>query len=174
MGDRRALKSFKELKVWQKSMSFCVAVYRETKALPPDERFGLTTQIRRAAVSVPSNIAEGYARNSTRDYVRFLWLANGSLAEIETQLTLAAELELLPRERSSELLRGLTEVQVMLGAMIRALRKRERADQSARSPAVDSGAAPAAHEGACACDGPRASRAFPSSPQPLIPSSPTP
>ena len=80
------LKSYRELVVWQKAFQLCTHVYGLTKRFPPEERYGLTAQIRRAAVSIPSNIAEGYSRNTKRDYLHFLWMANGSLAEIETQL----------------------------------------------------------------------------------------
>ena len=80
------LKTYKELIVWQKSFRLCTQLYKITRAFPSEERFGLTSQIRRAAVSIPSNIAEGYGRGTTPDYIRFLWMANGSVAELETQL----------------------------------------------------------------------------------------
>jgi four helix bundle protein len=115
------LRSFKELRVWQRSYALCVEVYRLTNRFPREERFGLTAQIRRAAVSAPSNIAEGYSRDTTRDYVRFLWMARGSLAELETQLMVASELQFTEQEESRKMLEGINEIQRMLNALIRSL-----------------------------------------------------
>jgi four helix bundle protein len=86
------VKSYKDLVVWQKAMDLTSLVYEVTADLPPDERFGLISQARRAAVSVPANIAEGHRRSSTKDYLRFLSFAAGSLAEVETLVELAASL----------------------------------------------------------------------------------
>jgi four helix bundle protein len=83
---------FRELRVWQAAMTLAESVYAITRNFPADERYGLTSQLRRAAVSVASCIAEGNARNSTKDYARFLSMASGSLAEVETQVLLAARL----------------------------------------------------------------------------------
>jgi four helix bundle protein len=85
---------FRELRVWEEAMGLAELVYRLVRNFPPEEKYGLSAQIRRAAVSVPSCIAEGNARNSTRDYLRFLSMASGSLAEVETQLALAVRLGL--------------------------------------------------------------------------------
>ena len=82
----------KELKVWQKSMEFVKDVYEMTEQFPGAEIYGLTSQLRRAAVSIPSNIAEGSARSSDRELIQFLYIAIGSMAEVETQLILAREL----------------------------------------------------------------------------------
>lgn len=86
------IRSFRDLIAWQKSMGLCEQVYAISKHFPPDERFGLTVQIRRASVSIPSNIAEGYGRRSKQDYLRFLNIALGSLCEVETQLILSVKL----------------------------------------------------------------------------------
>ncbi len=86
------IKSFRDLVAWQKSMDLCKTIYALSSIFPDSERFGLTSQIRRAVVSIPSNIAEGYGRNRTNDYLRFLDIARGSLCEVETQLILAQEL----------------------------------------------------------------------------------
>ena len=86
------IKSFRDLVAWRKSMDLCKAIYAISTVFPDAERFGLTSQIRRAVVSIPSNIAEGYGRNRTNDYLRFLDIARGSLCEVETQLILAQEL----------------------------------------------------------------------------------
>jgi len=89
------IRTYRDLIAWQKAMLLAKAIYRTTAAMPGDERFGLTMQMRRAAVSVPSNIAEGHARQSRADYIRFLKIARGSLAELGTQLELACGLEML-------------------------------------------------------------------------------
>lgn len=82
----------KQLDVWQSSMQFVSALYVLTKQFPSDERFGLTNQIQRASVSIPSNIAEGSARHSNKEYIQFLYIALGSAAEVETQLLIARDL----------------------------------------------------------------------------------
>ncbi|WP_027138109.1 four helix bundle protein [Gaetbulibacter saemankumensis] len=89
----KALKSHKDLKVWLESMDLVVAVYRVTDSFPSSEIYGLTSQLRRAAVSVPSNIAEGAGRKGSKEFVRFLYIALGSLSEIETQIEIAFRLE---------------------------------------------------------------------------------
>ena len=112
------IKDFKELIVWQKSMKLAAEVYRITKKLPKDELFGLTNQLRRAAVSIPSNIAEGNGRDSTKEYLRFLYIARGSRSEVETQLLLCVELGYL-QESDIEFVLGLsTEVAKMLNTII--------------------------------------------------------
>ena len=82
------LKSFKELKVWEKAYQLCLEMYKGTSGFPGDEKFGLTSQMRRAAISIPSNIAEGYGRKTIPDYVRSLYIAYGSNCELETQTLL--------------------------------------------------------------------------------------
>ena len=89
------VKTFRDLIAWQKGMGLARMIYQATVAMPESERFGLTIQMRRAAVSIPSNIAEGHARQSRGDYIRFLKIARGSLAELQTQLLLAQQLELV-------------------------------------------------------------------------------
>ena len=86
------LRNFKELKVWQKSYQLCLKVYKITKKYPNTEKYSLASQLRRAAVSVPSNIAEGYGRKTTPEYIRFLYIAYGSSCELETQLLLSGDL----------------------------------------------------------------------------------
>ena len=86
------LKNYKELKVWQRSYQLCLKIYKITKRFPNEEKYGLTSQIRRAAVSVPSNIAEGYGRKTTPEYIRFLYIAYGSNCEMETQILLSGDL----------------------------------------------------------------------------------
>jgi len=115
------LETHKELGVWQKSFRLCTRVHAVTREFPPEERFDLTAQLRRTAVSVPSNIAEGYNRATRRDYLRFLWMANGSLAELETQLLLAEELRLAGDNDLSNVLESVNDVDRMLRSLIRAL-----------------------------------------------------
>ncbi len=88
------IKSYRDLFVWQRSMDLCAAVYALTRQFPPDERFGLTSQLRRGSVAIPNHIAEGYGRMNTGDYRRFLTMAFGSLMQVETQLLLAERFEL--------------------------------------------------------------------------------
>ena len=80
------LKNYRELKVWQRSYRLCLEIYKITKRFPNEERYGLTSQVRRATVSVLSNIAEGYGRKITPEYIRFLYIAYGSICELETQI----------------------------------------------------------------------------------------
>jgi four helix bundle protein len=102
-------------------MDLAVALYEATQRFPADERFGLTSQLRRAGVSVPSNIAEGNARNSTADYLRFLRLSRGSLAEIKTQLLISKRLGFLPDETSTLLLTRTEELLRQLTALCTAI-----------------------------------------------------
>jgi four helix bundle protein len=88
----KPVESFKDLQVWQRSIELSVAIYALTKDFPSEERIGLTSQLRRASVSVASNIAEGYGRGSTGEYKHFLGMARGSNAEVQTQLVIAKEL----------------------------------------------------------------------------------
>ena len=115
------MKSFRELIVWQKAIQMTKQVYRISQGMPDSERFGLTSQMRRAATSVPSNITEGYGRGTTRDYVRFLWNANGSVCELETQLLIAKELRLGEEPALSRVLENLAECARVLAGLIRSL-----------------------------------------------------
>jgi four helix bundle protein len=115
------IRDVRDLIVWQRSMELAEAVYRCTRELPDSERFDLSRQLRRAAISVPSNIAEGYARRSPREYSRFLAVADGSVREIDTQLRLAVRLRLLTPEHAAAALRLSDEVGRMLTVLIRRL-----------------------------------------------------
>ena len=115
------LKNYKELKVWQKSYQLCVEIYATTKRFPNDERYGLTSQIRRAAVSVPSNIAEGYGRKTIPEYLRSLYIAYGSNCELETQILLSGDLGYIKEKDTKDLLGKLGEVERMLKALIKSL-----------------------------------------------------
>lgn len=106
--------NFKELKVWQNSKNLVLDIYKDTENFPKTEIFGLTNQIRRASVSVPSNIAEGCGRSSNKDLTRFLDIANGSSRELETQLIIANELKFLDDSSFNTLIKKLDEVQKMI------------------------------------------------------------
>lgn len=112
---------FRDLRVWQLAVDLSVAVYRATKGFPKDELFGLVSQMRRAAVSVPSNIAEGYGRCSAGDLRRFLLIARGSLAELSTQMEIARRLGLLSQETHPELFRLMDDVARLLNGFIRSV-----------------------------------------------------
>ena len=93
-----SIQSYRDLRVWQDAMTLVTDIYELCKVFPADETYGLSQQLKRAAVSVPSNIAEGNRRNSTKDYIRFLRIALGSIGEVETQCEIAANVALVPRE----------------------------------------------------------------------------
>lgn len=116
--------SFKDLVVWQRAVELTLEVYRFTSTFPNSERFGLTSQLRRASVSVASNIAEGYGRSTKGEYLLFLGHARGSNSEVETQLVIARGLRFGSQEmlESTEQLRS--EVGRMLGALMRSLRNK--------------------------------------------------
>ncbi len=111
------IKSYKDLSVWQKAMHLVEKCYRLTEAFPRSEEFGLKSQMRRAAVSIPSNIAEGNARRSSNDYCRFLSIALASTAELETQIELARRLNLLQQHEALQLNEQCQEVRRMLNGL---------------------------------------------------------
>ena len=115
------LKNYKELNVWQKSYHLCLLIYKITKEFPEDERYGLTAQARRAAISIPSNIAEGYGRKTTSDYLRFLYIAYGSLCELETQISISGDLNYIRSENLVKINDDISEVERMLKSLIRSL-----------------------------------------------------
>ena len=112
------VKNFKELVVWQKSMDLVEMVYRASKQFPRDEIYSRTNQLRRAAVSVPSNIAEGQRRRSTADFVRFLSIGWGSLAELETQLFIADRLGYWSSDQLDSIMLICEDVSKMFSALI--------------------------------------------------------
>jgi four helix bundle protein len=111
---------FRDLKVWQKGKNLAVAIYRLTSNSPLAKDFGLSDQLRRAAVSIPSNIAEGDERDTNRDSIRFLYIAKSSLAEVRTQLEIAREVGLLPQSDHDLIEKECAEIGRMLGALIKA------------------------------------------------------
>ncbi len=121
--DRKIKQSHRDLIVWQKGMDLAVAGYRLTIAFPIDERFGLTSQIRRAGASIPANIAEGYGRESPGAYARQLRVAQGSLKEFETHIELANRVGLIDDACLSQHLKNAKEVGKMLPSLIRAVER---------------------------------------------------
>ncbi|MCG3180986.1 MAG: hypothetical protein BIFFINMI_03353 [Phycisphaerae bacterium] len=119
-----AVKRFQDLIAWQKAMDLVEEVYRLSERFPRAEQFGLTSQVRRAAVSVPSNIAEGQSRTSTPDFLRHLSIARASLAEVETQLMIAERLNFVTKEQSAAALSVLRDIAMLVNGLMRALRSR--------------------------------------------------
>ena len=122
--DKTAPQGFRDLFVWQKSMMLVKQVYAMTRSFPIDERFGLTSQMRRAAVSIPSNIGEGQARHTTGEFIQFISNAEGSVAELETQLEIAADLAYRTPAQKDSILALAEEVRKMLNALRRRLQGR--------------------------------------------------
>lgn len=116
------VRTFRDLVAWQKSMDLARAAYGVTARMPTEERFGLTNQMRRAAVSVPSNIAEGFGRQSRQDYIKFLRTARGSLMELDTQHELATSMKLIAQDR--RMVDLLAEVDRVLQGLIRGLERK--------------------------------------------------
>ena len=121
LNGREKAKHYKELLVWQKGMSLAKDVYGLTARFPADERFGLVSQMRRAAISVPSNIAEGQARHGTREFLQFLSHASGSLAELETQLLLSVDMKYCGKDDMEGVAGLISELQKMIAALRRSL-----------------------------------------------------
>jgi four helix bundle protein len=119
------LKSYKDLQVSQKAYQLCLEIYGVTKSFPKGEAYGLTSQIRRAAVSIPSNIAEGYGRKTTPDYLKSLYIAYGSNCELETQVLLAKDLGYTNGEDAERLLGAVGDVERMLKALIKSLERKQ-------------------------------------------------
>ncbi|MGO1425845.1 four helix bundle protein [Halomonas sp. AOP42-D1-22] len=116
------MRKHQELRVWQQAMDLVEQIYLITAPFPDDERYGLTSQMRRAVVSVPSNISEGAARGSNKDFIRFLFIARGSLSEIETQLLIAQRLSYI--QDVSTTIELIHQVSGLLGGLIRHLQSR--------------------------------------------------
>ena len=112
---------YRQLIAWQKSIDYVDAIYNASNSFPDDERFGLTSQIRRAVVSIASNIAEGQAHFHTREFIRFLRHSRGSLAELETQILIAKGLKYLPESQAEQLLNDAAEVSRILSGLISSL-----------------------------------------------------
>lgn len=125
-GGMAMLKNYRELLVWQRAYQLCLETYRTTKGFPKEEWYGLVSQMRRAAVSIPCNIAEGYGRRTTKDYIRSLYIAYGSLCELETQVLLSKDLAYSSDPQLEQLHASIGEVERMLKALIRSLEKKDK------------------------------------------------
>lgn len=117
------IRTFRDLIVWQKAMLLVTAVYKITKNFPDEEKYGLVSQLRRCAVSIPSNMAEGYGRNATNDYVRFLNISMSSLYELQTQLEISMNLDYLSNDIFYALEADSREIERMLSSLIRKIKK---------------------------------------------------
>ncbi len=124
------METHKDLIVWQQSVELVSSIYLMTKSFPHDEMFGLTSQIRRAIVSVPSNIAEGYARGTEKEKLHFLRIASGSLSETETQLLLSLKLGYIDQTRYGELSAELTSVWRLLNALISSVKRKSSSEEN--------------------------------------------
>ncbi len=116
------MKDFRQLKVWKKSHQLALAIYKVTAKFPKEELYGLTSQARRASMSIPTNIAEGCGRNTDADFARFLQMAMGSASETEYQLLLSLDLGFLNKEQYDKLNPDVTEVKRMLASLLKTLR----------------------------------------------------
>jgi four helix bundle protein len=115
------MKTYKELIVWQKSVELVTMIYSITKSFPKDELYGLTNQVRRASVSIPSNIAEGFGRNSKKEFKHFLQITIGSLFELQTQLEISKNLKFLSEMEFEGIYKLTREIEAMLASLIRKL-----------------------------------------------------
>lgn len=116
--------SYREQFIWQKGVDLSVKCYEVTRAFPPSEIYGLTSQIKRSAVSIPSNIAEGYGRQTTSEYIQYLHIALGSLRELDTQLTIAHRVQLTNNAALLALLSEVEEMQKLLVTTLKTLKSR--------------------------------------------------
>lgn len=122
IGNNIKLRTYKDLIAWQKSYKLCLDIFEATKLFPRSELFALTNQIKKSALSIPSNIAEGYTRQSTQDYLRFLNIAYSSLAELETQILLAKDLKYITKDTYTQIKQLHEEVQRIMYGLIKSLK----------------------------------------------------
>ena len=115
------IKSFKDLEIWKRGIALVEEIYEQTRSFPKEELYGLTSQLRRAAVSIPSNISEGFARFHNKEYRQFLYTSLGSCAELTTQLIIASRLKYLVDEKADKLLREIDEISRMTMVLIKKL-----------------------------------------------------
>ena len=118
------MKSYRELQIWQKAREITKNTYAVTRLFPAPEQYALASQMNRSAVSIVSNIAEGWARSSTKDFLKFLYITRGSIAELETQFILANDLKYINDETLSTMEQQLTELNKMLASLITKLKER--------------------------------------------------
>jgi four helix bundle protein len=130
----RPIRGYRDLEVWQRAVDLVIEAYRVTKTFPAEERYGLTSQIRRSAVSIASNIAEGRGRQGLGGFLYHLSVANGSLMEVETQLLIAVKLGYVREATVEGVVRRCSEVGRMLAGLIRALKRRRATSGRSRYP----------------------------------------
>ena len=118
------MKDYKELLVWQKAIDLVSQIYKETKSFPKDELYGLVSQLRRAAVSIPANISEGHSRFHTKEFIQFLYIALASSSELETLLIISSKLSYFSKEKLNLLVTEITEIRKMLNGLISSLKKK--------------------------------------------------
>lgn len=116
------IKTFRDLKIWQQSMELVTEIYKTTSQFPEEEKYGLTSQLRRSSVSIPSNISEGFGRNSQGDFKRFVNISMGSLFELQTQIEVAKNLEFISEEIFQKLYEDTREIERMMSSFIRTLK----------------------------------------------------
>ncbi len=116
------MRDFREIKVWEKSHTFTLQIYKDTNSFPNDERFGLVSQLRRASVSIPTNIAEGCGKSGEKELARFMQISMGSASEVEYLLLLSFELDILSKDKYSKLNNQIIEIKRMLASFIKRLR----------------------------------------------------
>jgi four helix bundle protein len=121
--NNNTIKSYKDLEVWEKGILLSIEVYKITSGFPSSELYALTNQMRRASASIPANIAEGYGRDSTKNYVQFLKTSRGSLYELDTFLTIAFGLKFLEKDIKESVSLKIEEISKMINALIKALNK---------------------------------------------------
>lgn len=121
-----SVKSYRELEVWQRAIEAPEQVYALSRQMPPHQQFGLASQMQRSVVSIASNIAEGFGRETTKDFLRYLGIARGSLMEVETQLTIAVRVGLIACDQSLSAWTLLEQIAQMLNKLIASLRKRAK------------------------------------------------
>ena len=121
MNDEKKINDYRDLLVWQKGLGLAKQIYQLTQSFPNEERYGLTTQIRRAAVSIPSNIAEGQARSGKKEFIQFLYFARGSLAEIDTQCLIAKDLGYVSEKQYEDIYTTIDELKRMLYSLVNKL-----------------------------------------------------
>ena len=124
----KQVRSYRDLKVWQSGMDLAEQCYLITRRFPRDELFGLTSQIRRAASSIPANIAEGWGREGTAEYIQFLRIAQGSLKELETHLLLSERVGLVTTEQTKPILQRTDELGRMIHSLLGSLKRRKNGD----------------------------------------------
>lgn len=121
--EKTLIKSFTDLNAWKEAHKLVLMVYKLTKVFPPEEKFDLTSQIRRAVVSISSNIAEGFSRNSSKEKIQFYYTARGSLTEVQNQLLIAKDLGYLDNEKFKEVASQTVIVSKLINGLIKSLRK---------------------------------------------------